>query len=134
MMLVQLAVNMHMQKLMAATTDAVAKETFHQVWLAIDKIQLGLDVTWDFFGGVGTLLLAFAASRHPRFGLWFAGPGIALAAALLVLNFWTFPIPPGESSLIDLGPFVALWYLAMTIRAATSLKWVELRLQEAVAG
>ncbi len=130
MMLIQVAVNSHMHTLMDATAAGITKDTYRQVWLAIDKIQLALDVTWDYFGGIGTVLLAFAAARHPRFGWWFAAPGIILGVALLILNCWTFPTPPAEGGLFDLGPFVALWYLVMMIRSVLSLKWIRLRLQE----
>jgi hypothetical protein len=41
--------------------------------------------------------------------------GVLIAVALLVLNVWTFPIPPANKNLIDLGPVLGLWYLAVTI-------------------
>lgn len=131
MFLVQVAVNSHMQALVDATSAGSTKDIYRQVWLSVDKIQLALDVTWDFFGGVGTVLLAFASAKHPRFGWWFAAPGIALGVALLALNFSAFPIPPAESGLFDLGPFVALWYLIMMIRSVWSLGWVKERLHAA---
>jgi hypothetical protein len=47
-----------------------------------------------------------------------------LAVLLLGFNLATFPEPPGESNLVDLGPFVGLWYLAVTIQLWRSLAWV----------
>jgi hypothetical protein len=93
-----------------------------------NTIQLGLDVVWDIFLGVGTILLAINMFRHPRLGKIFSITGIIIALALLVLNITTFPVPPAESGSIDLGPLAALWYLAVTIRIAMSFKWVDEKL------
>ena len=61
---------------------------------------------------------------HPRLGKILSISGILIAFALLVLNIYSFPIPPAESGSIDLGPLTALWYLAVTIQIARSMKWV----------
>jgi hypothetical protein len=116
MLLVQIAVGETMKG--AATPREVAA-----VWL-------GLDVAWDAYIGTGTLLLGWAMRNHPRFGKALGWAGVALAAALLVLNLYTFPTPPGEAGLIDLGPFVGLWYLVVTIQAWRSLSWARARLAE----
>ncbi len=78
-------------------------------------IWLGLDVAWDVFGAVGTLLLGFALWGHRRFRL-LALTGIVAAALLLALNLATFPIPPAEAGWVDVGPLVALWYVALCVR------------------
>jgi hypothetical protein len=87
-------------------------------------IYLGLDVAWDLFLAIGTVLLAWNMRHHPRFGQVFAWSGIAIASALLALNLFAFPEPPGDAGSVDLGPLIGLWYLAVTIRMATSLRWV----------
>jgi hypothetical protein len=82
---------------------------------ALLGVQLGLDVAWDIFIGLGTLLFALNMMRDPRFG-WILGLiGMVIALGLMILNLWTFPIPPAQKNLVDLGPFVGLWYLAVTI-------------------
>lgn len=83
----------------------------------------GLDVAWDAYIGAGTALLGWCMLDHPRFGKLVGGSGLLLASGLLALNFATFPTPPGEAGLIDLGPFVGLWYLVVTIQAWRSLAW-----------
>jgi hypothetical protein len=88
-------------------------------------VWLGLDVAWDVYIALGTALFAWAMRAHPRFGLGFAGSGLLLAVLLLALNFFTFPEPPGESNLIDLGPLVGLWYLVVTVQMWRSLSWVK---------
>jgi hypothetical protein len=87
-------------------------------------IYLGLDVAWDLFLAIGSSLLAWNMRHHPRFGHSFAWSGIAIASALLVLNLFAFPEPPGDAGSVDLGPLIGLWYLAVTVRMVTSLRWV----------
>jgi hypothetical protein len=87
-------------------------------------VWLGLDVAWDAYIALGTIFFAVAMLRHPRFGPAFAFSGMLIGAALLALNFYTFPIPPAEAELVDLGPLVGLWYLVVTIRIWGSLMWV----------
>jgi hypothetical protein len=78
-------------------------------------VQLGLDVAWDVFIGLGTLLFAISVWRDPRFG-WIVGlAGVLIALGLLALNLWTFPTPPANRGLLDLGPLIGLWYLAVTL-------------------
>lgn len=89
----------------------------------LGAVWLGLDVAWDVFISFGTFCFALAGWRHPRFGPKVAVPGLAIAGALLVLNLGAFPTPPGEAGLLDLGPAVGLWYLAVTIRILGSLPW-----------
>ena len=45
--------------------------------------------------------------------------------ALLALNLSTFPTPPGEAGLIDLGPLLGIWYLLVTIKIELALRWVK---------
>jgi hypothetical protein len=86
-------------------------------------VWLGLDVAWDVYIALGTALFAWAMWSHPRLGRGFALSGILLAVLLLAFNFYSFPEPPGESNLIDLGPFVGLWYLVVSVQMWRSLNW-----------
>ena len=86
-------------------------------------VWLGLDVAWDVFVSFGTFCFAIAAHRHPRLGVLFSIPGLLVAVATLVLNLYTFPKPPGDAGLIDLGPALGLWYLMVTLRIMGSLRW-----------
>jgi hypothetical protein len=88
---------------------------------ALVAIWLGLDVAWDLYIGVATLLFGLCFLRHPAFGRWLGWPGIVVALVLLVLNTATFPEPPVEVGLFDAGPFVALWYLVVFVRVAVLL-------------
>ena len=86
-------------------------------------IWLGLDVAWDAYIGLGTVFLALAMLRHPRFGKAFAFPGLIIAVGLLALNFYSFPAPPASAGLVDLGPAIGIWYLMVTIQMWRSLPW-----------
>lgn len=91
-------------------------------------VWLGLDVAWDVYIGLGTIFLAGAMWDHPRYRWPFAAPGLVLGFLVLGLNLATFPTPPAEADLFDVGPFVGLWYLAATIQAWRSLGWARQRL------
>jgi hypothetical protein len=114
MALVQLAV-----KDVAASSSKV---------IELQGIWWGLDVAWDIYIGLGTIFFGCAMFRHPRFGMIFAGSGVALGVAEILLNVYTFPAPPAASGLFDIGPFVGLWYLAATIQAWRSLGWARQQL------
>jgi hypothetical protein len=86
-------------------------------------IWLGLDVAWDAYVGLGTICFALAMLRHPRFGRIFAIFGMAIGSGLLALHLYTFPTPPQNSGLVDLGPALGLWYLAVTVQMWRSLSW-----------
>jgi hypothetical protein len=98
--------------------------TLHAAFEAANGIQLGLDVAWDVLLATGTVLLAVNMWRHPMFGRALAGLGVVIAAALLAINLAVFPEPPGDAGAIDLGPFVGLWYLAVTVQLARCGRWV----------
>jgi hypothetical protein len=89
---------------------------------ALRAVSLALDVGWDLYVAAGTFLFALAMRRAPGFGPLFAWSGMAVAAGLLVLNVATFPVPPGDAGLVDLGPAVALWYVAVSIQLARLLR------------
>ncbi len=92
---------------------------------AANGLQLGLDVAWDLFLSLGTFLFALNMWSHPRFGRIFAIAGALIAMLLLSFNIGTFPEPPGDTGLVDVGPLVGLWYLAVAIRIGQSLRWVD---------
>lgn len=93
------------------------------LWTKLRRVDLGLDVAWDVYGALGILLFAWNMLRHPRFGRVFGGVGLVLAAGLWLLNLATFPTPPGNAGLVDLGPLVGLWFAAVSVQMLRSLKW-----------
>ncbi len=104
---------------------AVGVATGNHTDRPLQAVWLGLDVAWDAYIGIGTALFGLSMVRHPRFGRVFGSTGIAIAIALLCLNLYTFPIPPANAGLVDLGPLVGCWYLVVTVRVWQSLDWAE---------
>ncbi len=92
-------------------------------WSALNKIQLGMDVSWDIYISVATILIGLAIWSHPRFGRAYSLVTITLGSTLLALNLATFPIPPAEAGSFDIGPLVALWFLVLSIRMRLLMKW-----------
>jgi hypothetical protein len=125
MLVVQLAILISMRDYVDKAADAATKATLELIWKAVDKVQLGLDVSWDVFIAIGTLLFAVNMFNHPRFGKILGGVGALLAVLLLGFNLYSFPIPPANANLIDFGPFVGLWYLVISIQTLRSLKWAK---------
>ena len=66
MLVVQLAISYSMRDDLKTATDVVTKSTLEWVWKAVDKVQLGLDVSWDVFIAIGTFLYAMKMLAHPR--------------------------------------------------------------------
>jgi len=92
-----------------------------------EAVWLGLDVAWDVYIGLGTLLFALNAYTHPRLGRVIGASGVLIALALLAFNLATFPTPPANAGLVDVGPLVGFWYLVVTICMFRSLDWVRAR-------
>ena len=103
--------------LVQISVDDVEAELSPAVNEAFEHVEFGLDLSWDVFLVAGTILFGLAMVADARFGLRFGLPGIVVAAALYVLNFASFPTPPGDAGLVDLGPLVGLWYAAVSVQA-----------------
>jgi len=104
--------------------DEAAKAAQINIWRAVDSVQLGLDVAWDMFILPTILLFSLGLMRHPAFGRVFGGIGLVLGAGGLALNIWTFPTPPINVGLPDVGPFAVTWYgilFILMIRASRKM-------------
>jgi multidrug transporter EmrE-like cation transporter len=86
----------------------VTQEAWELSYKVADTVQLGADVAWDIF--------IFA-------GVFFLGCIIAILG--LAFNIYTFPHTPGTEGLVDMGPFMGLWFFAVSIKVIFSLKWMD---------
>ena len=100
------------------------ERALHVAFEAANGIQLGLDVAWDVFLVLGTVLLGVNMWRHPRFGRVIAATGIATAVTLIAINLALFPEPPGHAGAIDLGPVLGAWYVVVSVCLLRSARWL----------
>jgi hypothetical protein len=79
-------------------------------------IDLGLDVAWDMLIGTALIFSGAAIRRRSGLGLGWAIPSVVLGTTLIALNAATFPWPPGDRGLIDIGPFIGLFVIVLAAR------------------
>lgn len=125
MLIVQLAVQLAVGQYRAGESDPVVLEMLKWIHRVVDKVQLGMDISWDVYISIATFLFGLNMLGHPRFGKIFGGLGITVALLLIGFNLYTFPTPPANAGLIDFGPLVGLWYALASVLALRSLKWVD---------
>ena len=130
MLVVQMTVRHFMRVGMADAAGAENEQFVQMAYLAADKVQLGLDISMDFYVTLGTVLFAVNMFRHPRFGRVIGSLGVIVGASLLCFNLYTFPVPPAEGGSIDLGPLLGLWYFVVAIMMARSIGWLRKELVE----
>jgi len=116
MIIVQLAVGAGWPEV----TRGLDEQTAGMLKRGLRLIDMGLDVAWDILIGVALILSGLAMRARNGLGPWWAIPSIVLGAALIVLNACTFPWPPGDRGLFDIGPFIGVFVLLL----ATRLAWL----------
>lgn len=107
MLLVQMAIRSSKSDLMNKLTE--------WIWGSLNHVHYGLDVTWDVYIFTGTFCFALAMYKHAYFPNLFSLSGIVISTVMIVLNLQSFPVPPANAGSFDMGPFIGLWYLAVTI-------------------
>ncbi len=114
MISIQLAVKLGIEEYIASAPQN--EEFLKLIRRSTRLVDLGLDVAWDIFIGAALILLSFPLSRHNRFGAWWGVPTGVLGALLIALNVSTYPWPPNTRGLFDIGPFIALFLIALGVR------------------
>ncbi len=82
-----------------------------QTMSLLNTVHLGLDIGWDLFISWAGILLGLAMFCNRLYAKMVAGSVVCLNVMLLAFNLYTFPTPPGDAGLVDLGPFVAVSYI-----------------------
>jgi hypothetical protein len=116
MLVVQVGNNMVLQEALDELSDDSSEERIRMVWRAVNRVQYLVDVVWDIFICGAGALVGIAMFKHPRFGMVFGGSGLIISILLLALNLYTFPEGPAYAGSVDLGPLLAIWFLAVYIR------------------
>ncbi|MEO1010968.1 MAG: hypothetical protein AAFX53_06645 [Bacteroidota bacterium] len=86
-----------------------------------NRVQGGMDVAFDIFITISWFLFGLNIIKHASFGKVIGLVTCLLSISLLTLNMITFPTPPAEAGLFDLGPFLGLWILVVYTRLALIL-------------
>ncbi len=129
MAVVQRAVFLTFFPIKPEATNEVAYEAWRMGLESGNAIQLGLDIVWDIFIMTSMVLLAISMYSHPRLGKIISIFGITIGLLGLYFNLATFPAPPGQAGSFDIGPFVGLWFLVVTIMVIANLKWLRRSLE-----
>lgn len=114
MIIVQLSVTASISEI----TQNLDAQTARALRRGLRMIDLGLDVAWDFLGGMGLILTGTAMRKRSGLGPGWGIPAIGFGIGLIVLNAATFPTPPANGGLFDLGPFTGMFMLALAVRLA----------------
>ena len=112
MIVVQLAVGSGLGEI----TRDLPEQTAVALRRGLRMIDLGLDVAWDILIGTALIFSGFAIRQRAGLGLAWALPSMALGIALIGLNAATFPWPPADRGLFDIGPLIGLFVLALSAR------------------
>jgi hypothetical protein len=116
MIIVQLAIKY-------STAPAADEQLTGLLRRRIWDVVLGLDVSFDVFIALGTLLFAVNMMRDPRFGRVIGWAGAFISVVLLLgANFYFFPDPPRDHGFPEIGLFVGLWYLAVVLLIVRSVR------------
>jgi hypothetical protein len=116
MLVVQQMVRLQFRQFRLEAKDPAALASLDAVFRGTNLIQLGIDVSFDVFYCLGILALSLVMYRERDFGRFLGGFGLVSAAALLAFNLATFPYPPAQSGLVDLGPLTGLWWILVIIQ------------------
>ncbi len=102
----------------AEYTRELDAQTARAMRRSLRLVDLGLDVAWDFLIGAGLVCWGLAMRKRSGLGMGWAVPCVVFGVALIGLNASTFPIPPANHGLFDIGPFIAVFMLALAVRVA----------------
>ncbi len=103
------------EQVMQGTLSEEAKQLNKAILLGVDKVQTYMDIVFDIFISIAWILFGLNIARSPSFSRILGYLGSLIALGLLVFNLYTFPFPPADSGLLDLGPFFGLWALVFYV-------------------
>lgn len=78
-----------------------------------NAVHFGLDIAWDCLIAVSITLFAIQLWRLSAFGKTLSITGTLCGTLLFGINMAAFPDPPDSIGMLDMGPFCALWMLAV---------------------
>lgn len=102
----------------AEMTRGVDEATATAIRRGLRLVDFGLDVAWDLLIGTALVLWGVAMARRSGLGPGWGVPCVVFGVSLVGLNLATFPWPPDTRGLFDIGPFIAVYLLALAARLA----------------
>ncbi|WP_425390220.1 hypothetical protein [Ekhidna sp.] len=78
-------------------------------------IQLSTDIAFDFFIGIGLILLCIQMIKMKGMIMWLGIIGLITQVLQIFFNLSTFPINPGLKGYFDVGPLAAVWLLILFV-------------------
>lgn len=114
MIIVQLAIGAGLPEF----TQGLDESTARALRRGLRLVDLGLDVAWDMLIGTALIFSGLAIRVRRGLGLWWGITSVLLGAALILLNASTFPWPPGDRGLFDIGPFIGVFVMFLAARLA----------------
>jgi hypothetical protein len=114
MIVVQLAVGAGI----AEITRGLDEQAARALRRGLRLIDQGMDVAWDMLIGTALVFSGVAIRGRSGLGPGWGVPSVVLGVALIGLNAATFPWPPADRGLFDIGPFIALFMMALAGRLA----------------
>jgi hypothetical protein len=112
MIVVQLAIGASIGEI----TAGLEEETARAVRRGLRMVDQGLDVAWDMLIGTALIFSGVAISKRAGLGRGWGIVSGVLGAALILLNAATFPQPPADAGLVDIGPLIGLFIIALASR------------------
>lgn len=106
---------------MADAATEMERQVWGDIFTGVFTVQNGMNYAYDLFLDWGILLLVFPVWRLSRGGQILAVSGAAVAGIHFMAKLITFPEPPAEAGLFDVGPAVSVFVLVL-------LSWMAWRL------
>jgi peptidoglycan/LPS O-acetylase OafA/YrhL len=109
------AIFLSAQLAVQAGIDTTGSATLKEIKSSIRLVDMGMDVAWDLFIGSFMILFMFSVQKIKSLKWWGIVMGV-LGIALIILNVITFPDPPADKGLFDIGPFIGVYILILAIK------------------
>jgi len=100
----------HEEAMISAGTAEI-KALSEAAYRGANRVQMSLDIVFDIFISISWILFGLNIAKSRYFNKILGWIGSLIALSLLLLNLYSFPNPPAESGLFDIGPFLGLWSL-----------------------
>jgi len=105
----------YMRQAIQSAQTAELKASLRSILDGVFTVQLGLGFCWDAFIALTTLLFGVALLHERVLGRVLGVFGLLVGGLFLSFKLYTFPVPPAEAGLFDLGPAIGVWFLFMCV-------------------